>query len=95
LVFLERATRRLQIAGVTTHPTQHWTSQQAGNLATDLGARLDSIRFLLPDRDGNYSPAFDAVFQAKQINILKTAPQAPRMNAHRERVIRTLRHELY
>jgi hypothetical protein len=34
------------------------------------------------------------VFQAEEINILKTAPQTPRMNAHRERIIHTLRHEM-
>jgi transposase len=94
LVFLEHATRRLHIAGVTAHPTRDWATQQALNLAGDLGARLGSPRFLLRDRDGKYSPAFDAVFHAEEIHILKTAPRAPRMNAHCERIIQTLRHEL-
>jgi putative transposase len=52
------------------------------------------MRFLLRDRDGKYSPAFDAVFQSQEIDILRTAPQTPRMNAHCERIIQTLRHEL-
>jgi len=52
------------------------------------------MRFLLRDRDGKYSPAFDAVFQSEEISILQTAPRARRMNAHCERVIQTLRHEL-
>jgi hypothetical protein len=52
------------------------------------------MRFLLRDRDGKYSPAFDAVFQSEELDILQTAPQTPRMNAHCERVIQTLRHEL-
>jgi putative transposase len=94
LVFLEHATRRLRIAGVTAHPTRGWTTQQARNLAIKLGTRVGSIRFLLRDRDGKYSPAFDAIFQSDEINILQTAPKAPRMNTHRERVIQTLRHEL-
>jgi transposase InsO family protein len=41
-----------------------------------------------------YSPAFDAVFQAKEMAVLKSAPRAPRMNAYRERIIRTLRTEV-
>jgi hypothetical protein len=36
--------------------------QQARNLANDLDARLDPLRFLLHDRDHQYSPGFDAVF---------------------------------
>jgi putative transposase len=50
--------------------------------------------FLLRDRDRKYSPAFDAVFGAEDIHIIKTAPRAPCMNAHCERIIQTLRHEL-
>jgi putative transposase len=92
LAFLEHATRRPHIAGA--HPTRDWTTQQARNLATDLGTRLGSMRFLLRDRDGKYSPAFDAVFQSEELDILQTAPRTPRMNAHCERVIQTLRHEL-
>lgn len=93
-VFLEHRTRQLHIASVTAHPTQDWATQQARNLATDLGARVDSLRFLLRDRDSKYSAAFDAVFHADDIDILTPAPQAPRTNAHCERVIRTLRNEV-
>ncbi|AGP59326.1 hypothetical protein M271_39725 [Streptomyces rapamycinicus NRRL 5491] len=43
LVFLKHGTRRLHIAGVTAHPTAAWATQRACNLATDLGARMDSL----------------------------------------------------
>jgi hypothetical protein len=85
-VFLEHTSRRLHIAGVTAHPTRDWATQQARNLATDLGARLGALRFLLHDRDAKYSPAFDAAFHTEEIHILQTAPQAPPMNAHCERI---------
>ncbi|ONI92850.1 integrase [Saccharothrix sp. ALI-22-I] len=94
LAFLEHGTRRLHITGVTAHPTREWTTQQARNLAADLGHRMESLRFLLRDRDGKYGQAFDAVFQADDLRVIKSAPQAPRMNAHCERVIGTLRREL-
>ncbi|MGW0633726.1 integrase core domain-containing protein [Streptomyces sp. NPDC002758] len=93
LVFLEHGTRRLHIAGVTAHPTAQWTVQQARNLAVDLGVRLESLRFIVRDRDGKYTDSFDAVFESETIEVLRTAPRSPRMNAHCERVIGTLRRE--
>jgi putative transposase len=93
LIFLEHGTRRLHIAGVTAHPTAQWTTQQARNLALEAGVRLESLRFVIRDRDSKYTESFDAVFEAEGIKTLKTAPQSPRMNAHCERVIGTLRRE--
>jgi transposase InsO family protein len=94
LVFLEHSTRRLHVAGVTAHPTGAWTVQQARNLAAQLGERADTLRFLIRDRDSKYTDSFDAVFAADDIKVVKTAPRAPRMNAHCERVIGTLRREV-
>jgi hypothetical protein len=58
--------------GVTTHPTQAWTAQQARNLAADLGTRIGPLRFLLRDRDGKYSHAFDTIFQADNLRVITT-----------------------
>ncbi|WP_418346724.1 integrase core domain-containing protein [Streptomyces fodineus] len=67
--------------------------QRARNLAADLGTRMESLHFLLRDRDGKYGQSFDAVFEAEEMEILKSAPRAPRMNAHCERVIGSIRRE--
>ncbi|TJZ95347.1 integrase core domain-containing protein [Actinacidiphila oryziradicis] len=48
---------------------------------------------MLRDRDSRYTQAFDAVFTTAGIEIPKTAPQAPKMNAHAKRFIRTARAE--
>ncbi|WP_331721231.1 integrase core domain-containing protein [Streptomyces sp. NBC_00212] len=93
MAFLELGTRRLHITGVTTHPTGAWAAQQARNLAADLDTRIESLRFLLRDRDTKYTAPFDAVFEAEGIDVLLSAPRAPRMNAHCERVIGTIRRE--
>ncbi|MBP2067547.1 hypothetical protein J2Z30_008613 [Streptomyces iranensis] len=94
LVFLQHGTRRLHVAGVTAHPTAQWTAQQARNLALAEGMRLESLRFLIRDQDSKYTKSSDAVFEAEGIETLRTAPRSPRMNAHCERMIGTLRCEL-
>ena len=68
--------------------------QQARNLALTLDQRFDDFRFLIRDRGSNFTRSFDAVFQATGASILRTAVQAPRMNATCERLIGTLRREL-
>ena len=94
LVFIEHGTRRMHLGGVTAHPTGDWTVQQARNLALDLGERFGDFRFLLRDRGSNFTASFDAVFQATGTTIVRTAVQAPRMNAICERLIGTLRREV-
>jgi transposase len=51
LIFIEHGTRRLHIAGVTANPTGLWVAQQARNLAMDFGARMDTLRSVIRDRD--------------------------------------------
>jgi putative transposase len=94
LVFIEHGTRRIHLGGVTANPTGDWTVQQARNLALTLGERFESIRFLIRDRGSNFTSSFDAVFQATGTRVLRTAVQAPRMNAICERLVGTLRREL-
>ena len=94
LVFIEHGTRRLHLGGVTANPTGEWAVQQARNLAMNLDARFEDFTFLIRDRGSNFTVAFDAVFAASGIRILRTAVQAPRMNAICERLVGTLRREI-
>jgi len=94
LIFIEHDTHRMRLGGVTAHPTGDWTVQQARNLAMNPGERFEDFRFLIRDRGSNFTRSFDAVFQATGTTILRTAVQAPRMNAICERLAGTLRREL-
>jgi putative transposase len=60
----------------------------------DLDARMDTLRFLIRDRDTKFTGAFDAVFRAADIQIITAPPQAPRANAICERLVGTLRREI-
>ena len=95
LIVIEHGTRRVHLAGITAHPDGAWTAQAARNFLMDLGQRAASVKFLIRDRAGQFTGSFDAVFTADSIRILASPPQAPRANAICERVIGTLRRELF
>jgi hypothetical protein len=76
---------------VTAHPTGARAAQQARNLLLDLGVRAGQFRFLIRDRDGKFTTAFDGVFAGNGTRVIKTLVRPQRANALAERFAGTLR----
>jgi transposase InsO family protein len=91
---VEVGSRYVHILGVTTNPDGPWTTQQARNLLMDLGERADQFKFLIRDRAGQFTDAFDAVLIGADVTVCKIPPRSPRANAYAERFVLTARSEV-
>lgn len=74
-VMEEVDTRHIHLWGVTAYPDGMWTVQQARNLLMDLGERTAGFRFLVRDRAGQFTKAFDAVLATAGIEVVKIRRQ--------------------
>jgi len=93
LFFLELASRRIVFTACSEHPGDGWAVQQARNLAWELQETEIKPRFLIHDRDSNFPTAFDAVFSAEGLEVIRTPVRAPNANARCERWISSARRE--
>jgi putative transposase len=93
LFVVEVQHRYVHVVGITEHPTGAWVAQQARNLLMDLGEQAHQFRHLVRDRDTKFTAAFDTVFTAAGIDVVKIPPRSPRANAYAERWVRTVRAE--
>ncbi len=91
---IEVGSRYVHILGVTANPDGPWTTQQIRNLLMDLGDRAVSFPFLVRDRAGQFTEAFDAVLAGAGIEAVKIPPRSPRANAYAERFVLTARTEV-
>jgi putative transposase len=66
--------RYVHILGITANPDGPWTTQAARNLLMDLGERADQVRFLIRDRGGQFTAAFDAVLTGANVTVCKIPP---------------------
>ncbi len=93
LFFIELGTRRVHLAGCTSQPSTGWVSQQARQMSWELDDGAMPMRFLIHDRDTKFPAAFDTVFAAEGISIIRTPYQVPKVNAFAERWVRSVREE--
>jgi transposase InsO family protein len=58
-----------------------------------LQDRGERFAFVIHDRDAKFSAAFDQVFEAEGLRIIRTPVRAPQANAFAERWVGTVRRE--
>jgi putative transposase len=86
LFFIHLASRRVEIAGITTHPTEQWTQQMARNALRDC-------RYLLHDRDTKYTASFVGIIKSGNVKTLRLPARSPNLNAYSERWVRSVKEE--
>ncbi|MGH7265710.1 MAG: hypothetical protein ACREMB_12790 [Candidatus Rokuibacteriota bacterium] len=78
LFFIELGSRQVHLGGCTAKLDAGWVTQQAKNLGLGRPDLEGRFRFLVCDRDRKFTPAFDEVFRAEAVKVLRTPVRAPR-----------------
>jgi transposase InsO family protein len=93
LFFIELASRRVHLAGITANPDGRWVAQQARNLLMQFDDEGIRPQFLIRDRDSKFTHEFDEVFRSEGIRVIKAPVRAPKARAHAERWVGSVRRE--
>jgi putative transposase len=93
LFVMELSTRRVHIAGITSHPTDLFMTQCARQLTDPVDGFLLGKRYLLHDRDEKFVHGFDRMLRASGVEPVVLPPRSPNLNAHCERFVRSIRQE--
>jgi putative transposase len=88
LFFLHPETRRVTIAGITTHPTEQWLTQVARNAVDEIDGVFRPIRFALHDRDSKFCASFRATLRSGGGPCSRLSPTVPSSSHAMPRTLR-------
>ncbi len=94
IVFIHIGTRRIWVSPCTANTDTRWVEQQARNFlmqAEDSGLEPELV---MHDRDTKFTNEFDEIIKSTGFEIKQTPIRSPNLQAHVERVIQTLKHEV-
>ena len=94
LFFIHLASRRVHVAGMTSHPDQRWMVQIARNVTMVAWAFLTPGQYLIHDRDGKFCPAFKQTIDVASVTRVVLPPKSPDLNAYAERWVRSVKDEV-
>ena len=76
---IELATRRIEIAGITTGPSEIWMMQIGRNLTDPFDGFLADKRYLILDRDSRFSAAFRDLLEDSGVEIVRLPARSPNL----------------
>jgi putative transposase len=94
LFFIHLASRKVQVAGVTSYPDRRWMTQIARNVTMAEWGILEPGQYLIHDRDSKHCPAFQHIVDAAGITRMPLPPRSPNLNAYAERWVRSVKSEV-
>jgi len=93
LFFIEYATRKVHIAGISTNPDGAWMKQVARNLLDYEDGFLLGKKYLIHDRDTLYTKDFLKILKGAGVESKRLPAYCPDMNSVAERFIKSLKSE--
>ncbi len=77
LFVIHLATRKVEIAGITTHPNEVWMKQVARNVTMVEWGFLEGMCFLLHGRDTKFCAAFRGLLRDAGVQPIALPPRSP------------------
>ena len=90
LFFINHATRRVVLGGITTNPHGEWVEQIARNV-TGWDGELEDASYLIHDRDPNYTNKFRSILRGVGIEPVRLPARSPNLNAFAERFVKSIK----
>ncbi len=93
LFVMKLATRRVHLAACTPSLGDTFMMQIARNLIDPFDGFLKDMRYVLIDRDANFSSAFRRTLKQADVEPVRLPPRSPNLNSHLERFHLSLKSE--
>jgi putative transposase len=93
LFVMELKTRRVHMAACTASLGDAFMKQIARNLTDPFDGFLVDKKYVLMDRDSNFSSAFRAILEDADVEPVRLSPKSPNLNAQLERFHLSLKSE--
>ena len=93
LFFINVATRRVFVSGMTPTPDSLWMAHQARGVAMHFQDQPVNPTYLIRDGDTKFTAESCAVLESEGLEVKRVGPMAPNMNAYAEHWVQTIKTE--